>query len=73
MRRTLRLVLRRAPMSWRTLIVRSTACTAAENRCRMRGQVFARVSAYRDSMDGPSFDDQGLINTDPRTIAVPAE
>jgi len=24
-------------------------------------------------MDGPSFDDQGLINTDPRTIAVPAE
>jgi len=35
--------------------------------------VLARVSAYRDSMDGPSFDDQGLINTDPRTIAVPAE
>ncbi|KAK9819242.1 hypothetical protein WJX81_003477 [Elliptochloris bilobata] len=36
-------------------------------------QVFARVSAYRDRMDGPQFDDQGLINTDPRTIAVPAE
>ena len=22
-------------------------------------------------MDGPQFDDQGLLNTDPRTIAVP--
>ena len=34
-------------------------------------QVFARISAYRDSMDGPQFDDQGLLNTDPRFIAVP--
>ena len=34
-------------------------------------QVFARISAYRDSMDGPQFDDQGLLNTDPRMIAVP--
>ncbi|DBB03426.1 hypothetical protein WJX82_005723 [Trebouxia sp. C0006] len=34
-------------------------------------QVFARVSALRDSLDGPQFDDQGLINTDARTIAVP--
>ncbi|KAK9812048.1 hypothetical protein WJX73_001087 [Symbiochloris irregularis] len=35
-------------------------------------QVFARISALRDSLDGPQFDDQGLVNTDPRTIAVPA-
>ena len=34
-------------------------------------QVFSRISAWRDSMDGPQFDDQGLLNTDPRTIAVP--
>ncbi|KAK9865943.1 hypothetical protein WJX84_012323 [Apatococcus fuscideae] len=34
-------------------------------------QVFARISAYRDSMDGPQFDDQGLLNTDARMIAVP--
>ncbi|KAK9862594.1 hypothetical protein WJX84_000232 [Apatococcus fuscideae] len=33
-------------------------------------QVFARLSAYRDSMDGPQFDDQGLLNTDPRSIAI---
>lgn len=35
-------------------------------------QVFARISALRDSLDGPQFDDQGLVNTDPRTIAVPS-
>ena len=35
-------------------------------------QVFARVSALRDSLDGPQFDDQGLVNTDPRNIAVPS-
>lgn len=34
-------------------------------------QAFARVSAYRDRMDGPQFDDQGIVNTDPRNIAVP--
>ncbi|CAL8468921.1 g8462 [Coccomyxa elongata] len=34
-------------------------------------QVFARVSAMRDTLDGPQLDDQGLVNTDPRTIAVP--
>jgi hypothetical protein len=34
-------------------------------------QVFARVSALRDSLDGPQFDDQGIVNTDPRFIAVP--
>ncbi|KAK9804578.1 hypothetical protein WJX73_002013 [Symbiochloris irregularis] len=34
-------------------------------------QVFARLSAYRDSMDGPQIDDQGLLNKDPRFIAVP--
>ncbi|KAK9915059.1 hypothetical protein WJX75_004249 [Coccomyxa subellipsoidea] len=34
-------------------------------------QVFARISALRDSLDGPQSDDQGLVNTDPRTIAVP--
>ncbi|BDA43080.1 Desiccation-related protein PCC13-62 [Coccomyxa sp. Obi] len=34
-------------------------------------QVFARISALRDSLDGPQIDDQGLINTDPRYIAVP--
>ena len=34
-------------------------------------QVFSRISALRDSLDGPQFDDQGLVNTDPRTIAVP--
>ncbi|KAK9840164.1 hypothetical protein WJX74_004488 [Apatococcus lobatus] len=35
-------------------------------------QVFARISAVRDSLDGPQLDDQGLFNTDPRAIAVPA-
>ena len=35
-------------------------------------QVFARISALRDSLDGPQLDDQGLFNTDPRAIAVPA-
>ncbi|EIE26937.1 hypothetical protein COCSUDRAFT_59435 [Coccomyxa subellipsoidea C-169] len=35
-------------------------------------QVFARISALRDSLDGPQIDDQGLQNTDPRYIAVPA-
>lgn len=35
-------------------------------------QVFARISALRDSLDGPQFDDQGLVNTDPRNIAVPS-
>ena len=35
-------------------------------------QVFSRISALRDALDGPQFDDQGLVNTDPRTIAVPA-
>lgn len=34
-------------------------------------QVFARVSALRDRLDGPQLDDQGLINRDPRFIAVP--
>ncbi|KAL3145143.1 hypothetical protein ABBQ38_001746 [Trebouxia sp. C0009 RCD-2024] len=34
-------------------------------------QVFARLSAYRDSMDGPQLDDQGLLNKDPRFITVP--
>ena len=34
-------------------------------------QVFSRISALRDFLDGPQFDDQGLVNTDPRTIAVP--
>ena len=34
-------------------------------------QVFARISALRDSLDGPSLDDQGLFNTDPRAQAVP--
>ena len=35
-------------------------------------QVFARISALRDSLDGPTFTDQGIVNTDPRNIAVPA-
>ncbi|KAK9838617.1 hypothetical protein WJX84_007046 [Apatococcus fuscideae] len=35
-------------------------------------QVFARISAVRDSLDGPQLDDQGLFNTDPCAIAVPA-
>ena len=34
-------------------------------------QVFARISALRDSLDGSPTIDQGLVNTDPRTIAVP--
>lgn len=34
-------------------------------------QVFARMSAYRDRMDGVQIDDQGLTNTDPKYIAVP--
>ncbi|DBA90435.1 TPA: hypothetical protein ACH3X1_003706 [Trebouxia sp. C0004] len=34
-------------------------------------QVFARISALRDSLDGPQSDDQGLVNSDPRNIAVP--
>lgn len=34
-------------------------------------QVFARLSAYRDAMDGPQIDDQGLLNKDPRFITVP--
>lgn len=34
-------------------------------------QVFARISAFRDFFDGPQFDDQGIVNTDPRNIAVP--
>lgn len=34
-------------------------------------QVFARMSAFRDLLDGPIQIDQGLTNTDPRTIAVP--
>lgn len=34
-------------------------------------QVFARLSAYRDAMDGPQMDDQGLLNKDPRFIAIP--
>ena len=33
--------------------------------------VFAKISAYRDSMDGPSIHDQGIVNTDPRFIYVP--
>ncbi|KAK9865756.1 hypothetical protein WJX84_001274 [Apatococcus fuscideae] len=33
-------------------------------------QVFARLSAYRDAMDGPQFDDQGLLNYDPRFVAI---
>lgn len=37
----------------------------------MHVQVFARVSSYRDNMDGPQFDDQGITNTDDRFIAVP--
>ncbi|KAK9837750.1 hypothetical protein WJX74_004245 [Apatococcus lobatus] len=36
-------------------------------------QVFSRISALRDALDGPQFDDQGLVNTDPRNIAVPAQ
>ncbi|KAK9915431.1 hypothetical protein WJX75_009080 [Coccomyxa subellipsoidea] len=36
-------------------------------------QIFARISALRDSLDGPQIDDQGLQNTDPRYIAVPAD
>lgn len=36
-------------------------------------QVFSRISALRDALDGPQFDDQGLVNTDPRTIAVPSQ
>ena len=34
-------------------------------------QVFARISALRDSLDGPQLDDQGLIQDDSRFIAVP--
>lgn len=34
-------------------------------------QVFARSSALRDYLDGPAIHDQGLVNTDPRFIAVP--
>ena len=34
-------------------------------------QVYARLSALVDSLDGPLFLSQGLVNTDPRTIAVP--
>jgi hypothetical protein len=34
-------------------------------------QVFARISVVRDTLDGPQVDDQGLVNTDPRNIAVP--
>ncbi|KAK9834043.1 hypothetical protein WJX81_005369 [Elliptochloris bilobata] len=34
-------------------------------------KVFARVSALRDSLDGPQLDDQGLVNADPRFIVVP--
>ena len=30
-------------------------------------QVFARISAARDFLDGPPQDDQGIVNTDPRT------
>ena len=33
------------------------------------GQVFARISALRDRLDGPQFDDQGIVNTDDRFIA----
>jgi len=36
-------------------------------------QVFARVSAARDKLDGAPKDDQGLIQTDPRFIAVPSQ
>jgi hypothetical protein len=36
-------------------------------------QVFARLSAMRDRLDGPPLTDQGLVNTDPRHIAVPAD
>ena len=36
-------------------------------------QVFSRISALRDALDGPQFDDQGLVNTDPRNIAVPSQ
>jgi hypothetical protein len=36
-------------------------------------QAFARVSALRDELDGTGTQiDQGLVNTDPRFIAVPA-
>jgi hypothetical protein len=34
-------------------------------------QVFARISALRDELDGPALVDQGLVNADPRYIAVP--
>lgn len=35
-------------------------------------QVFARMSALRDQLDGATSQiDQGLVNTDPRFIAVP--
>jgi hypothetical protein len=34
-------------------------------------QVVSRISAFRDAHDGPQFDDQGIVNTDPRFIAVP--
>ena len=44
------------------LLVSDSVCAAV--------QVFARISALRDAYDGPQFDDQGLVNTDPRTIAV---
>lgn len=30
-------------------------------------QVFARISAARDFLDGTPQDDQGIVNTDPRT------
>ena len=33
--------------------------------------VFAKISAYRDMMDGASIHDQGIVNTDPRFIYVP--
>jgi hypothetical protein len=36
-------------------------------------QAFARMSALRDELDGTGQQtDQGLTNTDPRSIAVPA-
>lgn len=34
-------------------------------------QVFARVVALRNALSGPTLIDQGLVNTDPRFIAVP--